>query len=123
MADSPDSLLRGRGHIGPRGLRHLLDATIAVASDLELHVVLRRVVELGTELVGARYGAMGVLDENRTRLAEFVTVGMDEATRDRIGGLPKGLGLLGSLIREAEPLRTPDLRDHPDSVGFPPAPL
>jgi len=108
------------GTVGPRRLRQLLDATAAIASDLDLPVVLRRVVEIGVELVDARYGALGVLDESGGRLAQFITVGIEDATRELIGDLPKGLGLLGSLITSATPLRLADLHAHPDSVGFPP---
>ncbi|MCU4182860.1 GAF domain-containing protein [Acidiferrimicrobium sp. IK] len=107
-------------HLDPRGLRRLLDAVTSVTSDLELAVVLRKVVEAAVDLVGARYGALGVLDERGEQLAEFITVGLDEADRSRIGHLPKGLGLLGSLIRDAKPLRLAELTDHADSVGFPP---
>jgi signal transduction histidine kinase len=106
-------------HAGPRSLRHLLDAVLTIGSDLDLHSVLRRIVEAAVDLVGARYGALGVLDETRTRLADFITVGMPDETVRAIGELPKGLGLLGSLINDARPLRVADLREHPDSAGFP----
>jgi GAF domain-containing protein len=107
------------GPPGPRGLRHLLDAVATISSDLDLEVVLRRVVEAAVELVDARYGALGVLDEARVGLAEFITVGMDDEVRREIGELPKGLGLLGLLIRDSRPLRLADLHDHTDTVGFP----
>jgi signal transduction histidine kinase len=61
-----------------------------------------------------------VLDPSRTALSEFITVGIDAETRARIGDLPKGHGILGLLIRDPRPLRLPDLREHPDSFGFPP---
>jgi two-component system sensor histidine kinase DevS len=93
---------------------------VTISSDLELQVVLLRVVEAAVELVDARYGALGVLDESREQLAEFITVGADAETRNDIGALPKGLGLLGSVIRDAQPHRLADLHEHPDSVGFPP---
>jgi two-component system, NarL family, sensor histidine kinase DevS len=85
-----------------------------------LQTVLRRVVEAAVELVDARYGALGVLDESRNHLVEFITVGLDDSIREAIGALPKGLGLLGSIIRDAQPLRLVDLHEHDDSVGFPP---
>jgi signal transduction histidine kinase len=106
--------------LGPRSLRQLLDAVVLVGSDLDLHAVLRRIVEAAVSLVDARYGALGVLDETGTGLADFITVGVDEATHEAIGGLPKGLGLLGSLITDARPLRAAQLQGHPDSAGFPP---
>jgi signal transduction histidine kinase len=104
---------------GPRGLRRLLDAVISLGSDLDLGSMLHRIVASATELVDARYGALGVLDETGWRLADFITVGVDEPTRHAIGRLPEGHGILGLLITEAEPLRLPDLREHPQSFGFP----
>jgi signal transduction histidine kinase len=105
---------------GPRSLRQLLDAVMTVGSDLDLASVLRHIVESAVELVDAQYGALGVLDETGTSLAEFITVGIDEPARRLIGPLPKGHGILGLLIREPHPIRLPDLREHPDSYGFPP---
>ncbi|MDP1806447.1 MAG: hypothetical protein Q8K72_14830, partial [Acidimicrobiales bacterium] len=74
-------------------LRGLLRATQMIVNDLDLPSVLRRVVESARELVGARYAALGVLDPTRTHLAEFITVGLDDDQRARIGALPKGHGL------------------------------
>jgi signal transduction histidine kinase len=105
---------------GPRSLRQLLDAVLTVGSDLDLPAMLQRIVEAAVELVDARYGALGVLDESRTRLAQFITVGIDDETHRAIGDLPEGHGILGLLIVDAKPLRLPDLREHPDSYGFPP---
>jgi signal transduction histidine kinase len=82
--------------------------------------VLQRIVEAAVDLVGARYGALGVLNESQPGLAEFITVGIDDETHRAIGDLPKGLGLLGALITDARPLRIPDLREHPGRSGFPP---
>src|SRR5262245_3469162 len=82
--------------------------------------MLLRIVESSVELVDARFGALGVLDETHTRLAQFITVGIDAARRQAIGDLPEGHGILGLLILDARPLRLPDLRRHPDSYGFPP---
>lgn len=101
-------------------LGRLLDAVVALGANLDLEVVLRRVVETAAELVGARYGALGVLDEERTHLVEFVTTGLDPDERAAIGEPPKGHGILGLLIAEPRPIRLPDLRAHPDSFGFPP---
>lgn len=96
----------------------LLDAVLAVGSDLDLEVVLRRIVESAVTLVDAQYGALGVLGEEGT-IKQFVTVGMDESTIARIGHYPRGEGILGQLIRHPEPLRLANLADHPASVGFP----
>jgi signal transduction histidine kinase len=105
---------------GPRSLHELLNAVLTIGSDLDLPAMLRRIVESATELVDARYGALGVLDDARTRLAQFITVGVDEETHRAIGHLPEGHGILGLLIVDAAPLRLPDLGEHPESYGFPP---
>jgi signal transduction histidine kinase len=107
-------------HAGPRQLRRLLDAVMSVATDLELPSVLQNIVEAARELAGARYAALGVLDPTHTYLAEFITVGLDDEQRARIGELPKGHGILGLLIVKPKPIRLPDLGDHPESFGFPP---
>ena len=101
--------------------RHdLLKAVLAIGSALDLEAMLHRIVESAVGLVGARYGALGVLDEDRIRLAEFVTVGVSDRTHRAIGHLPDGHGILGLLIADPRPLRLPDLGAHPDSYGFPP---
>jgi len=105
---------------GPRSLRQLLDAVQTIGSDLDLADMLQRIIHSAVELVDARYGALGVLDETRTRLAQFITVGIEEPARSKIGHLPEGHGILGLLIVDARPLRLPDLTEHPDSYGFPP---
>lgn len=92
---------------------------MALGSELSLPVVLRRIVEIATELVDARYGALGVLDGSRSRLAEFITVGIDDEGLAAIGHLPEGHGILGKLIVDNQPLRLPDLTEHADSYGFP----
>ena len=105
---------------GPRALRQLLDAVVTIVSDLDATAMLQRIVHAATDLVDARYGALGVLDVSRTRLAQFITVGVDEEMHRAIGHLPEGHGILGLLIVDAKPLRLPDLHDHPESYGFPP---
>jgi signal transduction histidine kinase len=112
--------VEGPGVAGPRSLRQLLDAVIAIGADLDLPATLRRIVEAAAALVDARYGALGVLDRSRTSLAEFITVGIGQEERERIGALPRGHGILGLLIADPRPLRLPDLHEHPDSYGFPP---
>jgi signal transduction histidine kinase len=105
---------------GPRQLRKLLDGVLTIGSDLDLHSVLHTIIETAADVVDAQYGALGVLDETGTRLADFVTVGIDDAGRAAIGHLPEGHGILGLLIVDPKPLRLPDLREHPDRFGFPP---
>jgi signal transduction histidine kinase len=104
---------------GDPRLQRLLDAVLAVAGDLEIDAVLERVVVAACELVGARYGALGELDESGERLRAFVHHGMDPGDVAAIGPLPTGHGLLGQLMRDPRPLRLADLTVHPASVGLP----
>jgi signal transduction histidine kinase len=97
----------------------VLDVAGSVLGDLDLERVLDRVVESARELTGARYAALGVLDQSRMALARFITSGIDESTRHRIGSLPRGRGVLGELIRDPVPLRLDDVGAHPRSYGFP----
>jgi signal transduction histidine kinase len=107
-------------HADPDQLRRLLASVLAVGSELDVHTVLDTIVRTSTDLVGAKYGALGVLDETRTRLVDFLTVGLDAQQHAAIGSLPEGHGILGLLIVDPKPIRLPDLTQHPDSFGFPP---
>jgi GAF domain-containing protein len=98
----------------------LVETGIALSSELALDQVLERVVVTAVELTGARFGALGVLDERRSALEQFITLGVDEETRARIGSLPRGRGILGALISERRPLRLSEMAQDPRSVGFPP---
>jgi signal transduction histidine kinase len=100
--------------------RRLIEAGIAVSSELSLDGVLQRIIEIAAELTGARYAALGVIDRSGRSLERFLTTGIDPETYDQIGDLPHGRGILGVLIREAEPLRLHDLTTDPRAVGFPP---
>jgi signal transduction histidine kinase len=96
----------------------LLEAVVAISSDLDLHSVLDRIVVSACQLTGARYGALGVIGSDGN-LDDFVTHGIDAELHQQIGDLPRGRGILRLLIDEPEPLRLEDLRTHPRSFGFP----
>jgi signal transduction histidine kinase len=102
------------------GDRRLIEAGMALASELSLDAVLLRIVELAVELTDARYGALGVLTPDGRSIEEFITVGITPDERAALGDPPTGHGLLGALISEARPLRIPDISADPRSVGFPP---
>ncbi len=104
---------------GESRLRALLEAGIALSSELSLDALLQRIVETAASLTGARYAALGVIDESGTALERFLTTGVDPETQAAIGDLPRGRGILGVLIREATPLRLHDLNHDPRAVGFP----
>jgi signal transduction histidine kinase len=103
----------------PAKLRRLMDAVLMIEADVELPVLLRHLVEEACSLVGARYGALGVLNRSRTALEQFLTVGLSDADEQAIGPRPTGRGVLGLLITEPVPLRLTDLGTHSDRYGFP----
>jgi len=101
-------------------LRALVETGVAITSELSLDALLQRLVESASELTGARYAALGVIDRGGAELERFLTTGIDAETKAAIGDLPRGRGIRGVLIREAEPLRLHNIGDDPRSVGFPP---
>jgi len=100
--------------------RMLIEAGLALVSELDLEAVLERIVELAVAITGARYGALGVLGETTPQIERFITQGVTDEERAAIGHLPEGKGILGLLIREARPMRIPEIGDDPRSAGFPP---
>jgi signal transduction histidine kinase len=100
-------------------LRVLVEAGIALSSELSIDALLQQLVETAAQLTGARYAALGVIDQTGTGLERFLTTGIDAETDAAIGELPKGRGILGVLIRDAKPLRLDTLGDDTRSVGFP----
>jgi serine phosphatase RsbU (regulator of sigma subunit) len=102
-------------------IQALLDAVLAVSRELELPSVLRRIVTTAMDLVDARYGALGVLNEQGDGLAEFIPVGLSDQQVAALAGagFPRGRGVLGRLMRHPEPLRVDDIPAHPESAGFP----
>lgn len=76
-------------------------------------------IESLSELLEARYGAIGILDESGG-LQHFVFTGIDAQQAERIGSFPQGKGLLGLVIQDNVSLRLDDMSTHPQSAGFPP---
>jgi signal transduction histidine kinase len=102
-----------------RRIRGIVEIARDVLADLDVEVVLGRVLDAARDLTGAHSAAMGVLDESRTELARFLTVGLNDDERAAIGPLPRGRGVLGELIKHPVPLRLPNVERHPRSYGFP----
>lgn len=100
-------------------LEALVDATREIAAILEIEPVLQLIVDRVRGLVGADYAALGIAD-GAGRIERFVTSGISQEDRARIGALPRGRGLLGLIIREGRSYRIADIAHHPDSSGFPP---
>ena len=126
------TVLQGRDLANSERLRQLADALeqkrqqlqavntagLALTSELDRGEVLQRVADQARAVANARYAALGVFNEEGT-LESFTTSGITREERERVGPLPRGLGLLGHLRREPRPLRLRDLHEHPASVGFP----
>jgi signal transduction histidine kinase len=103
----------------PSKLRRILEATMLLEANLDLPALLHHIVEEARSMTNARYGALGVLDEEGTGLAQFITVGLPIEEVERIGAPPTGKGVLGLLIVDPKPIRLSDLSSHPESFGFP----
>lgn len=110
-------MAEGRLHEGR--LYRLLEVGRALVGTLDLDEVLDRVLETARDVTGARYAALGILDDRRQELERFLTKGIDEQTHREIGDLPRGRGILGLLIEDPKPLRLADIGRHPRSFGFP----
>jgi len=101
-------------------LEQVLETSVRLAAEHSLDGVLQLVADSAREVIGARYAALGVLAADGHTLDRFVVSGLDPEDTARLGALPRGHGILGLVIREARTVRLPDLKRHPDSVGFPP---
>ena len=117
VQDRIEQIVEGRDR-----LDGLIEAILVITSGLKLDATLRAIVHTAIDLVDARYGALGVRgsDHEGHELVEFVYEGIDDETRQRIGPLPAGRGVLGVLIDDPKPIRLDDISRHPASVGFPP---
>jgi signal transduction histidine kinase len=101
-------------------LERLVLTISALIAETSVEPVLDHVVQMAAEIIGSRFAAVGVLAPDGRLLERFVTHGVTAELRARIGPPPRGHGILGLVIREARPIRLPDLTRHPDSYGFPP---
>jgi signal transduction histidine kinase len=115
MGDETNALERARQRTA-----RLVKAGATIGEGLELRDVLLRLAEASREVIGAKYAALGVLNEDHTELSDFIWCGLDADEARAIGDLPRGRGILGALIRDVRPLRLDRLADDPRSVGFPP---
>jgi signal transduction histidine kinase len=118
--DRPGHAPADKRAAGDDRARRLLAVGRALVSELDPETVLDRILSEARELTGARFAALGVLDESRQALKRFVTSGLDEPVKSAIGDLPRGRGVLGVLIAEPRALRLDDVSEHPESYGFPP---
>jgi signal transduction histidine kinase len=103
----------------PDRMQRLLHAGRVLLAELDERTVLDRMLETARDITGARYAALGILNERRDELDQFLTRGIDEQTHRSIGDLPRGRGVLGTLISDPRPLRLANVGQHPQSYGFP----
>lgn len=94
-------------------------ASLELVSDLSLEVVLERIAQLAREQAGARYAALGVLDDDG-KLVHFIPVGMTSDEIRQMAHPPIGLGLIGAIAKERRTIRVTDISLDKRSVGFPP---
>jgi len=104
----------------PTKLRRILKATLLLEGDLELPALLRHVVDEARSMTGAKYCALGVLNDDHTALVEFITAGLAPDQETAIGERPTGKGILGLLIADPRVLRLSEMDQHQESSGFPP---
>ncbi len=100
-------------------IRRLLEVGRGIVCELDQDALLERVLVTARELTDAHYAALGILNEERTQLEQFLTSGIAEDERHVIGDLPRGRGVLGVLIEDPRPLRLADVALHPSSYGCP----
>ena len=119
MTDSPQTT-RGSGKREPANAEasSLHEAIRILSSNLSLEMVLQQVADLSRELVSASYSALGIMGPDGS-LVQFITSGISQRDRDRIGQPPEGKGVLGVVLQEGQSLRLADLGQHLESVGFP----
>jgi signal transduction histidine kinase len=114
----PDAPRADRGLLPP-AVEALDQAVRGISGELDLDRVLQLIVDRVRVLVDAEYAAIGIVDPDGT-IERFITSGISDEARARIGALPRGRGLLGLIIREGGTVRIPEIAAHPESYGFPP---
>ncbi len=101
-----------------RVLEAVQKALLEVASVPQFHARLQRIVEVASELTGARLGALAVFDRH-SEVQEFFTAGIPPDVRHLIGGFPSGKGMFATLFSKGESLRLGNVNEYPLSAGFP----
>jgi signal transduction histidine kinase len=101
-------------------LWELIQAGRGLVAELDMERLIGELLDVARRVTGARYAAVGILDQRRTGLERFITRGIEAERHRAIGDLPRGRGILGLLIEDPRPLRLRDIGEHPKSFGFPP---
>jgi signal transduction histidine kinase len=119
--DEPEALASPAPTLDAPRLWELIQAGRVLVAKLDVDRVIGELLDVARRVTGARYAAVGILDERRSELERFITRGIDQEAHRAIGDLPRGRGILGLLIQDPQPLRLREIGDHPQSYGFPPA--
>jgi signal transduction histidine kinase len=119
MADADVGSVTGAS--GAAALRAFTDVVLALAGEPALEAVLDRLVHAVRDLVGARYAALGIPDEEGGGFDRFITAGMTDEQIEAIGPLPRTHGLLAAMLTDPEPYRTDDIRADPRFEWWPAA--
>jgi two-component system sensor histidine kinase DevS len=94
-------------------------ASLELVKEVSLETLLERIAALACEQSGAKYAALGVLDDEG-KLKQFITVGMTADEIKQIPHPPRGLGLIGALMHgDSGNIRIPEIEDDIRAVGFP----
>jgi signal transduction histidine kinase len=112
--------VRAAGAYG--ALRAILDAVPAVPSAAPLTDFLQLVVDQARDVVGCRYAAVSMPSDDGSA-ALFVTSGVTAEAAERVGRLPRNVGLLGLVVSEGQLVRTADVPTDPHAIGLPPGHL
>ena len=107
--------------LDPSAFVALNDVVMAINAEVSLERVLDRLVHAARDLVGARYAAIGVPDETGRGFETFLTSGMSDEQIEAIGWLPRTHGMLGAMLADPTPYRTPDIQADPRFEGWPDA--
>lgn len=100
----------------PPEARALLDAVVAIGSDRDLRGVLTRIVIASCELTDAKYGVLGIVDDEGAFI-ELVPNPTVESEFAHIKVMPTGDSLLGLVPRERRAIRIDDVTTHPAATG------
>ncbi|HEX2915621.1 MAG TPA: GAF domain-containing sensor histidine kinase [Chloroflexia bacterium] len=100
-------------------LEELSRASLSISSELDLNSLLQLIADTARDYARCKYAAVGVVD-NKGVITNFITSGISQEVREKIGDPPRGHGLLGVLIKQGKPLRVRDMSKDPRSSGFPP---
>jgi len=100
-------------------LEALIDLGQQLTAERDPMYLLESFCHTARKIIGAKYAAIFVLDEEQKTPRHFFTSGMTSEASAHVGSMPVGRGLLGFLLTDGGRVRVRDIAKHPNSVGFP----